>query len=133
MKSQLLCTFSTKPDVDNLIDIVRNTYTLVYRYIFVLYNEDNDNELFITYNIDISQPYDTALDNTIFVHRKKHTNTLYTINALNQLIRDRNDGVLDKNYMVDWSEYNNCIILVGDESPRIIKTQIYSVIDLESN
>ena len=133
MKSQLLCTFSNTNDVDNLITTIRDTYTLVYRYIFILSNEKNEDELFVTYNIDTTKDYSSVLDNTIYVHRKKHTNTLYTINALNQLIREKNDGLLDKRYMINWDEYKNCMILVGEHSPRIINTKIYSVIDLDNS
>ena len=40
----------------------------------------------LTYNID--SPTDILqLPNTILVHRKKQTNTLYTINALNEVIK----------------------------------------------
>jgi len=38
--------------------------------------------------------------NTISLHRKKITNTLYTINALNELIKTINNGVLDTKYQV---------------------------------
>lgn len=133
MKTQLLCTFTNRAEVDELIETIKETYNLVYKYIFVLYNEQNEDELFVTYNIDTTQTYDVTLDNTIFVHRKKHTNTLYTINALNQLIREKNGGLLDKNYMINWADYNNCIILVGDYKPRIVLTEIYSVINLDNS
>jgi hypothetical protein len=39
--------------------------------------------------------------NTILVHRKKETNTLYTINALNELIKKLNGGVVDIAYKVN--------------------------------
>lgn len=131
MRSQLLLTFSNTNEVDELISIIKETYNLVYKYIFILSNEEDEDELFVTYNIDTTIDYNTTLDNTIFVHRKKHTNTLYTINALNQLIREKNDGLLDKKYIINWDEYKNNIILVGENKPRIIKTEIYSVIDLD--
>jgi hypothetical protein len=45
--------------------------------------------------------------NTILLHRKKETNSLYTINALNTLIKSLNNGFLDKNYMVDWNQLSD--------------------------
>jgi hypothetical protein len=35
---------------------------------------------------------DSILENTILLHRKKESNTLYTINALNDLICSLNEG-----------------------------------------
>jgi hypothetical protein len=50
-----------------------------------LHIKSND-EYVCTYNVD--QPnINNIPENTILVHRKKETNTLYTINALNELIK----------------------------------------------
>jgi hypothetical protein len=37
----------------------------------------------------------TILPQTILLHRKKESNTLYTINALNDLIKELNEGKAD--------------------------------------
>ena len=73
------------------------------------------------------------MDNTISLHRKKNTNTLYTINALNNLIRLLNNGVLDTSYQVDWENYRNTMLLTNDEGLRKIKTEIEEVIHLNKN
>ena len=52
----------------------------------------------------------TILDNTILLHRKKDSNTLYTINALNDLIKSLNGGIIDTSFKVDWQDYKNCIL-----------------------
>jgi len=64
------------------------------------------------------------------VHRKKHTNTLYTINALNELIRSLNNGLLDKSYIVDWDNYRNCILLFQTEGLQKVNTKVKEVINL---
>jgi hypothetical protein len=67
--------------------------------------------------------------NTILLHRKKETNTLYTINALNTLIRSLNGGRLNKNFIVEWNNYKNCILLTNGTELRRLDTAIHKIID----
>ena len=61
------------------------------------------------------------MQDTITINRKKDTETLYSINALNALIREENNGVLDKTYKVDWNQYTNKLLLTDrDGSFRLI-------------
>jgi len=52
---------------------------------------------------------------TISINRKKESNTLYSINALNALISHLNNGVLDKSFIIDWSNYKNTLLLSQGE------------------
>jgi hypothetical protein len=70
------------------------------------------------------------IDNTILVHRKKQTNTLYTINALNELIKSINSGVLDKSFAVNWNDYKNCILLIQTDGFNRIDTKVKTIINL---
>ena len=63
------------------------------------------------------------------VHRKRETNTLYTINALNRLIQSLNGGILDKNYMLN--DYKNGVLLTSDDSFKFMRTTIYRVENLD--
>ena len=65
------------------------------------------------------------------VHRKRETNTLYTINALNRLIQSLNGGMLDKNYMLNWEDYKNGVLLTHDDSFKFMRTTIYRVESLD--
>ena len=78
--SQLLCTFSNKKEITEIVLIIKESAPLSMRKLYVL-QKDNPNELMLTYNVKKS---DTSgfLPNTILLHRKKETNTLYTINKL---------------------------------------------------
>ena len=67
----------------------------------------------------------TVLPNTILLHRKKESNTLYTINALNALIKSLNSGILDTNYKIVWSDYKNSILLIQNNDLNIIQTKIF--------
>jgi len=81
------------------------------------------------YNVDFNNIGD-FLDNTILVHRKKQTNTLYTINALNQLIRELNGGVLDKSYMIPWEDYKNSVLLTKENKLQILRTKLHNIVEV---
>ena len=98
MNNKLYCTFTTLNEVDNTISNVKTSYVILFNKIFVLESLDGE-KIMLTYNVDMgNSSKDTMVDNTILVHRKKQTNTLYTINALNELIKSLNSGILDKSY-----------------------------------
>jgi len=128
MQTQLLCTFTTREELQNTLQEIRETYHIVYNYIYVLQNKGNLDELFITYNIDTQYKPTYPLRDTILVHRKKQSNTLYTINALNELVKEENGGVLDKSYEIDWNKFKNSIIVTNTEGTKKISTRIYEVI-----
>ena len=82
-----------------------------------------------TYNIDSSRNVEIISD-TISLHRKKQTNTLYTINAINEIVILLNDGSMDKNFPIPWENYSNSMLLTGDEGLKVIKTKLYKIIDV---
>jgi hypothetical protein len=129
MQTQLLCTFTTKDELQNTLQLIRETYHIVYNYIYVLQNKGNLDELFVTYNIDTSIKPNKPLQDTILVHRKKQSNTLYTINALNELVKEENGGVLDKSFSIDWDKFKNSIIVTNVEGTKKISTRIFEVIE----
>ena len=131
-KSQLLCTFTTKNKLSNTIESIKAAYEILYNKIFVLQNIENNDELVCSYNIYIDDDINPDLvpKNTINIHRKKATNTLYSINALNYLITVLNDGVLNTNYSIPWENYSNCILVTNHDEFKKIKTTIYDIIKI---
>ena len=129
MKTQLLCTFTTKEGLQKTLQDIRETYVIVYNYIYILQNKANLDELYITYNINTEFKPSYPLEDTILIHRKKESNTLYTINALNQLVKEENGGVLDKTFVIDWNKFKNSIILTNTEGTKRIQTRIFEVIE----
>ena len=85
LNNKLFCTFTGLDELDSLVETLTNKYVIMYNKMFVLYVKSND-EYVITYNVDQGNVNDIP-ENTILVHRKKESNTLYTINALNELIK----------------------------------------------
>lgn len=129
MNTQLLCTFTTKDDLQNTLEQIKQTYYIVYNYIYVLQNKANLEELYITYNIDTQYKPTIPLKDTILVHRKKQSNTLYTINALNELVKEENGGKADKDFVLDWDKFRNTIIVTNADSTKKISTRIFEVIE----
>ena len=84
----------------------------------------------VTYNV-LKSEVSGFLPNTILLHRKKETNTLYTINAVNHIIKDANNGILDKSYRLQWDNYRNSILLTNKDGLNIIHTRLKEIIDLE--
>ena len=128
MQTQLLCTFTNKEALQTTLQLIRETYHIVYNYIYVLQNKGNLEELFVTYNIDTEYKPGKPLENTILVHRKKQSNTLYTINALNELIKEENGGTLDKSFTVDWDKFKNSIIVTNVDGTKKINTRVFDII-----
>ena len=122
MKTQLLCTFAHLNDVNIVTEYIQQNYTIPEHRIFIFAAGHNPNTLYCTYNALHS---DRRGQNTISIHRKKETNTLYTVNALNEVIIAVNNGVLDKSYQLDWSQFQNSFILTADTGYRVIELVFY--------
>ena len=101
MNTQLLCTFAVRKTLTKTVDTIIETYDTV------------------------------ILDNTISLHRKKLTNSLYTINALNELIRTVNNGVLDTSFQVEWENYRNCILTTNEDGLKRINTEVDEIIHIK--
>lgn len=131
-QTQLLCTFISADKLDETIELIRNSYTLAFNNIYILENVHDVNQLILTYNVivgSLKEQY-SAPTSTISVHRKKQTNTIYTINALNALIASKNNGMIDKAYRIDWNELQNSILVTAHGQLKIIKTKIKEIVNL---
>ena len=127
MRTQLLCTFTNNKVLSKTIDKIVDAYDILYNKIFVLKNADDVRELMCTYNIDANGDVKIIPD-TISLHRKKQTNTLYTINALNECIKICNNGVLDTSFQLEWESYRDSILLTNDSGLRRIDTEVQEII-----
>jgi hypothetical protein len=128
LNNKLFCTFTTLEGVNDLVNSIQRSYTVMYNKIFVL-EVKNNNEYVLTYNIEMAN-IASIPENTILVHRKKESNTLYTINALNELIKSLNGGVVDTRFQIDWQHYKNTILLTQQNELKQLRTKIYEIIEL---
>ena len=128
MRTQLLCTFAHRKDLDLIVDYVKKSYTVSEKRMFVFSDANSRQDLYVTYNV---KPDDYGkTPNTIMIHRKKETNTLYTVNALNAIIKKANNGVLDKKFIINWPVYENSLMLNDGNDVRHIHLNLYKRIDL---
>ena len=131
MRTQLLCTFTTQHGLEQTVRDITKNFKVIFDKIYVLQNEQKTKELICTYNVNQDDDIDfNSVNNTISLHRKKITNTLYTINSLNELIKLINNGVLDTNYQVEWDVYKNMILITNKEGLQKINTRILKIIEL---
>ncbi len=125
--NKLFCTFSPKESLEDTLREINREYTILYKKIFVLASPDSE-EYMCTYNIEVEGGQTRILPNTILLHRKKESNTLYTINALNTLIKSLNGGVLDSTFPINWPDYKNSILLTQGEDLKRLNTTIHKIV-----
>jgi len=127
----LLCTFTNKESLEESLTKIRNTYDLAMGAIYILQNADDLDQLILTYNVigEYKTPLDSS-DYTISVHRKKKTNTIYTINAVNKLIMEET-GKYDPKYPLDWDKLQNMVMVTAYGKLKKINTIIYDVIKIK--
>jgi hypothetical protein len=125
---QLICLFTTEPDIDHTVLLVSKTYEVIYKRIFILSIEESQ-ELVCSFNVEKGN-IRKQLPGAMLVHRKKETNTLYTINSLNALIRKDNNGIVDANFSVDWTQYSNSLLVTSNNELKVLKTKVFQIINL---
>ncbi len=127
--SKLFTTFTKVENLQDTLQEITRRYSILHNKIFVL-EVENKEELICTYNVDTFNISDRVLPNTILLHRKKESNTLYSINSLNALVRELNFGKTDSHYPIKWEDYKNSILLVSDGVLHKHSTKIHNIINL---
>jgi hypothetical protein len=125
--NRLFCSFTPKDKLDQRLAEINSQYRILYSKIFVLASPESE-EYMCTYNIEVEGQETTILGNTILLHRKKETNTLYTINALNTLIMNLNNGVMDNRFPINWAEYRNSMLLTQGNEFRKLNTIVHKIV-----
>ena len=131
MKTQLLCTFTKRNHFNETIDIIIACNDIVFNKIYVFSNENDHHQLICTYNVEYDEDFMQGIPDTISLHRKKNTNTLYTINALNECIKNLNNGVLNKDFTVPWENFSNMLLVTNSDGLNKINTRIYKIIKID--
>ena len=103
--------------------------------IFILDNLRNPEQAIITFNVvggmDFSKVH--LPSGIIPVHRKKETNTLYSINALNEIIKANNNGKIDPTMSIPWEHFSNSFLITRAGHLTVIPTRLNRIVDLEEN
>ena len=121
--NRLYCTFVP---IGRLHESTESLKGYVQGRIFIL-DIGKDSEVVLTYNTQGRIPED-FLKSTVLCHRHKLTRTLYTVNALNWIIREENGGVEDRNFKINWDKYQDKMLVVQNKNLVEFKTKIINII-----
>jgi len=134
----LLATFCKARNVRITIDLIADSFEVVSGKVFVLQDESDRYKKILTYNIVKDQTvFSDVIKNTISLHRKKEVNSLYTLNALNEVVMEQNDGQIDPQFSVDWEPHRNTLLVTykddetGDQILRRIETRLINIVNLD--
>ena len=89
---------------------------------------ENPNEIFLTFNG--AKTGTDYYQHTISVHRKKEYNVLYSINALNELVKIENLGNFSSRTDIKWEKYRNSLITVKDGELKITSTKLVKILSI---
>ena len=119
--SMLVAIFVDIEDLDICLQALVNKFKIVGNKIFILSIVDDD-EYVLTFNIETDNKENLLVENigkVIRIHRRKETNTLYTINALNYVNKT--------NQEIDWNKYKFSFLTVSHNNLKIIKTKLLKI------
>ena len=128
--TSLLCTFCTEELLQETLNKISESYSISFDTIYILENTECPDSICCTYNVFTDAPLKTGEipKSTISLHRKKASNTLYTINALNLLVAELNEGHADRNFQVVWEDYRNMILVTAYGKLKKISTKLRGII-----
>ena len=131
----LLASFVKTEDEDAVlaeVEFIASHINLTNKFIFLLEDNDDPTNKILSYNAIVSKNkvYNPRLY-TIRVHRKKQTNTLYTINALNKAVALEHDGQTGKHLKLDWEKYTDSILLTSGSDLRVHNVTVAKIFEVE--
>ena len=133
-KGTLLASFIsnyTKEQVMEEVQYIADHLNLTNNTIFLLADKENPEKQVLTYNAEISANGSNPRLYTTRIHRKKQTNTLYTINALNAALALEHDGKYGKDLKLDWEKYSNSILLLTGKKLRVHPVEVVKIFKIE--
>jgi len=128
-KHILLASFVNPNELDQALERISKVANINKRNIFVFKAESIDDYI-LTYNIQQETGgirFNKIWPDTISIHRKKETNTLFSLNAMNELIKLENDGKLITSYQVNWQDYQNCFLLFRNGFLTVLELELIKI------
>lgn len=106
--------------------------------IFIFSVDDENTKRLVTFNVNKSDlgnkfsEYKAKYRNTLRLHRHKDSNTFYTINSLNEVVKTQNNGEKDESFQVQWEDFeNSCLVIDSEGRVKSLKTKLAKIIDLK--
>tara|TARA_R110000803_G_scaffold88107_1_gene155088 strand:- start:170 stop:604 length:435 start_codon:yes stop_codon:yes gene_type:complete len=131
----LLASFIITNDEQKIqeeVEFIVNNIEITNNLIFLLEDKDDPEKKIITYNavVEKGKPFNPRLF-TMRMHRKKQTNTLYTINALNAAVASQHDGKTGRDLKLDWTQYENSILLTAGKELKVHPVIVSKIFKIE--
>jgi hypothetical protein len=128
-KTILLASFIFPERVEWFLSYLEAKFNITKDKVFCYKNLDDESKVIITFKLSIPEGKRYNLKDlfpsAIPIHKKG--NALYTINALNKLIDQRNGdsvGNIDnKSVIIDWNEYQNKLLLTNGKELSFLSIQ----------
>lgn len=114
-------------ELNDSLDKIKRFYQIEHPNFFVFEDVKSPKSLMVTYSVN-SDNQSGKFPYTISIHRKKLTNTLYTLNAMNRIIEEENGGVLDKSFQLNWELYRDCLITTSEFGYKIISLRLVTIV-----
>lgn len=123
-KTILLASFIFNDKLEWFLNYLNKKFNIKQTSVFI-YETSDDNKVMVTYKLVIKEGekinFKREFPNATIIHKKG--DAIYSINGLNKLIDNINldsAGNLDyKTVKIDWSEYQNKLILVKNNNLSI--------------
>jgi len=114
------------------VEFIVNNLNLTNNLIFLMSQKGESDRLFLTYNAitERGKRFHPSLY-TMRVHRKKQTNTLYTINALNHAVAAEHDGKTGRDLKLNWENYQNSILLTAGKKLQVHPVEVLKIFKIE--
>ena len=134
-RGSLLASFLTTEEEEVImaeVQHIADNFELTNQYIFLLKNPSQPEKKILTYNA-VTTP-GNVMNTRLFtmrIHRKKSTNTLYTINALNLAVAAEHDGQTGRHLKLDWEKYTNNLLLVTSGRLVVHEIEVLKIFKIE--
>jgi len=131
----LLASFlqtDSEEEIQKEVQFLVDNMNLTNQYIFLMAQSENPSKKVLTYNA-ITPPGKSFHPRlyTMRVHRKKLTNTLYTINALNLAVAAQHNGESGKHLKLDWESYANSMLLTSGKKLQVHRLEVLKIFKIE--
>lgn len=125
--NKIFTTFTPREQLQDVLDKIQSNYTILYDKIFIFTSPDTA-EMICTYNVDqINCSEVKIIENTLLLHRKKATKTLFSINAIN-VLNEQNNRNNDGQYDINWELYKESILLTRKGVFTVLGIQLHNII-----
>ncbi len=133
----MLASFLTTEEdqqIHDEVQFIADHLNLTAPYIFLLRNVSDPSKKILTYNAQTERgkSFNPRLY-TMRLHRKKQTNTLYTINALNLALAMEHEGATGRHLKLDWEKYTNTMLLTQGKKLQTYPIEVVKIFKIEDS